>query len=159
MSPAGIIGGKGLYVRVVGIGSSFAGRKYEKNSNDILFFVFSPPLKTLPMNRCRPSRLVHPLRGCGDTRGNALYRDASPNGDKGCNNQHLGARHVSATTPPRWENDGHTDFTATPPQCDGATTTLHSQFSILNSSFSHTFSAKERDTETALIPLQRLQRL
>ena len=102
------------------------------------------------MNRCRPSRLVHPLRGCGDTRGNALYRDASPNGDKGCNNQHLGARHVSATTPPRWEDYGHTVFTAPPPQCADATTTLHSPFSILNSSFSHTFSAKERDSETGL---------
>ena len=36
------------------------------------------------------------------------------------------------------------------PQCADATTTLHSRFSILNSSFSHTFSAKERDTETGL---------
>ncbi len=36
------------------------------------------------------------------------------------------------------------------PQCADATTTLHSPFSILNSSFSHTFSAKERDTETGL---------
>ena len=71
------------------------------------------------MNRCQ--------------RGNALYRDASPNGDKGCNNQHLGARHVSATTPPR---------------CDGSTTILHSPFFILN--WSHTFSAKERDPETGL---------
>ena len=102
------------------------------------------------MNRCRPYRFVHPLRGCGGTRGNALgYRDASPNGDKGCN-QHLGARHVSATTPPRWEDYRHTVFTAPPPQCADATTTLHSPFSILNSSFSHTFSAKERDAETGL---------
>jgi len=36
------------------------------------------------------------------------------------------------------------------PRCADATTTLHSPFSILNSSFSHTFSAKERDTETGL---------
>ena len=36
------------------------------------------------------------------------------------------------------------------PQCDIATTTLHSPFSILHSSFSQTFSAKERDTETGL---------
>ena len=36
------------------------------------------------------------------------------------------------------------------PQCADATTTLHSPFSILNSSFSHTFSAKERDSETGL---------
>ena len=98
------------------------------------FRIFATP-KPQPMNYCRPYRFVHPLRGCGDTRGNALYRDASPNGDKGCNNQHLGARHVS-TTPP--------------PQCADATTTLHSSFSILNSSFSHTFSAKERDIETGL---------
>ena len=35
-------------------------------------------------------------------------------------------------------------------QCADATTTLHSPFSILNSSFSHTFSAKERDAETGL---------
>ena len=36
------------------------------------------------------------------------------------------------------------------PQCADTTTTLHSPFSILNSSFSHTFSAKERDPETGL---------
>ena len=36
------------------------------------------------------------------------------------------------------------------PQCDIATTTLHYPFSILHSSFSHTFSAKERDPETGL---------
>ena len=36
------------------------------------------------------------------------------------------------------------------PQCAATTTTLHSPFSILNSSFSHTFSAKERDSETGL---------
>ena len=36
------------------------------------------------------------------------------------------------------------------PQCAATTTTLHSQFSILNSSFTHTFSTKERDTETGL---------
>ena len=95
--------------------------------------VFSPPPKPPPMNRCRPYRFVHPLRGCGGTRGNALgYRDASPNGDKG-RNQHLGARNVSATTPP---------------QCDGATTILHPSFLILN--WSHTFSAKEKDSETGL---------
>ena len=100
------------------------------------------------MNRCRPYRFVHPLRGCGGTRGNALgYRDASPNGDKG-RNQHLGARNVSATTPPRWEDYGHTVFTAPPPRCDGSTTIFHSPFFILN--WSHTFSAKERDSETGL---------
>ena len=110
--------------------------------------VFSPPPKPPPMNRRRPYRFVHPLRGCGGTRGNALgYRDASPNGDKGCN-QHLGARNISATTPPRWEDYRHTVFTATPPRCDGATTTLNSPLSTLNSS--HTFSAKERDSETGL---------
>ena len=114
------------------------------------FFVSSPPPKPLPMNRCRPYRFVHPLRGCVNTRGNAIgYRYASPNGDE-WRNQHLGARHVSATTPPRWEDYRHTVFTAPPPQCADATTTLHSPFSILNSSFSHTFSAKERDTETGL---------
>ena len=36
------------------------------------------------------------------------------------------------------------------PQCAATTTTLHSPFSILNSSFSYTFSAKERDSETGL---------
>ncbi len=102
------------------------------------------------MNRCRPYRFVHPLRGCGNTRGNALYRDVSPNGDKGCNNQHLGARHVPATMLPQLGDNTHILFTATPPRCDDTTTTLHSPFSILNSSFSHTFSAKERDTETGL---------
>ena len=94
-----------------------------------IFRIFAP-LKPLPMNRCRPYRLVHPLRGCGDTRGNAIYRDASPNGDKGRGNQYFGTRHVSAT-PPRWEDYGHTVFTASPPQCDGA-----KQLSILNSQLS-----------------------
>ena len=36
------------------------------------------------------------------------------------------------------------------PQCAATTITLHSQFSILHSSFTHTFSAKERDAETGL---------
>ena len=42
----------------------------------------------------------------------------------------------------------HILFTATPPRCDGATTTLNSPLSTLNSS--HTFSAKEKDSETGL---------
>ena len=100
------------------------------------------------MNRCRPYRFVHPLRGCGDTRGDALYRDVSPNGDKGCNNQHLGARHVPATMLPQLGDNTHILFTATPPRCDGSTTIFHSPFFILN--WSHTFSAKERDIETCL---------
>ena len=77
------------------------------------------------MNRCRSYRSVNPLTGIWAPRWDVLYRDVSPNGDKGRNNQHLGARNVSATPPPR---------------CDGATTTLHS---------SYTFSAKERDPETS----------
>ncbi len=78
------------------------------------------------MNRCRPYRFVHPLRGCVGTRENALgYRYASPDGD---------GQSFTITT--------------TPPQCDGATTTLHSPFLILN--WTHTFSAKERDSETGL---------
>ena len=103
------------------------------------------------MSRCRTYPFVHPLRGCGDTRGDAHPYQApvpvgtwwagdlrpcrafAPNGDEGRNNQHLGARHVSAATPLR---------------CDGSTTILHSPFFILN--WSHTFSAKERDSETGL---------
>ncbi len=113
------------------------------------FFVFSPPPKPPPMNRCRPYRLVYPLQGCVKMQGNALgYRYASPNGDKGCNNQHLGARHVPATMLPQLGDNTHILFTATPPQCDGASTTLNSPLSTLNSS--HTFSAKERDLETGL---------
>ena len=100
------------------------------------------------MNRCRPYRFVHPLRGCGDMRGDALYRDASPDGDKGRNNQHLGARHVPATMLPQLGDNTHILFTATPPRCDGSTTIFHSPFFILN--WSHTFSAKERDSETGL---------
>ena len=100
------------------------------------------------MNRRQLYRLVHPLRGCGDTRGDALYRDVSPNGDKGCNNQHLGARHVPATMLPQLGDNTHILFTATPPQCADATTTLHSPLSTLHSSY--TFSAKERDSETSL---------
>ncbi len=101
------------------------------------------------MNRCRPYRLVYPLQGCVKMQGNALgYRYASPNGDKGCNNQHLGARHVSATMLPQLGDNKHILFTATPPRCDDATTTLNSPLSTLNSS--HTFSAKEKDSETGL---------
>ena len=75
---------------------------------------------------------MNPLTGILAPRGDALgYRSASPNGDGGRGNQHFGARHVSA---------------ATPPQCDGTTTTLHSPlYSPLSS---HTFSAKEKDSET-----------
>ena len=99
-----------------------------------IFFVFSPPPKPPPMNRCRTYRLMNPLTGIWPAYGDVLgYRYASPAGDAGCNNQHLGANHVSATTPPR---------------CDGSTTILHSSFLILN--WSHIFSAKERDLETGL---------
>ena len=76
---------------------------------------------------------MNPLTGILSSRGNVLYRDASPDGDGGRGNQHFGARHVSA---------------ATPPQCDGATTTLLSPHYTLHSS--HTFSAKEKDSETGL---------
>ena len=86
------------------------------------------------MNRHRTYCQMNPLTGISTFCGNALgYRYASPDGDEGRNNQHLGARHVSA---------------ATSPQCDGATTILHSPFLILN--WSHTFSAKEKDAETGL---------
>ncbi len=102
------------------------------------------------MNRCQPYRLMNPLTGIWPACGDAIsYRYVSPDGDDGRNNQNFGTRHVSAT-PPRWEDYGHTVFTASPPQCAATTTTLHSQFSILHSSFSHTFSAKERDAETGL---------
>ena len=89
------------------------------------------------------------LTGICTSRGNTLgYRYASPNGDEGRNNQHLGTHLVSAVSTPRCGNDVHIVFTAMPPQCDVATTTLHSPFSILHSS--HTFSAKEHDAETGL---------
>nr|WP_291235234.1 RHS repeat-associated core domain-containing protein [Frisingicoccus sp.] len=72
------------------------------------------------MNRCRPYRFVHPLRGCVGTRGNALgYRDASPDGD--------GFPVTYSVT------HSHTD---------------HS--SLITDHSSHTFSAKERDSETGL---------
>ena len=96
--------------------------------------VFSPPPKLPPMQRRQPYRLMNPLTGvwpaCRDAIG---YRYVSPYGDEGRNNQHLGARNISATTPPRWEDYGHTVFTTPPPQCAGATTTLHSPLSTLNS--------------------------
>ena len=86
------------------------------------------------MNRHRTHLLMNPLTGIWPAYGDAIsYRYVSPDGDEGRNNQHLGARHVSATTSP---------------QCDGATTTFNSPLSTLNSS--HTFSAKERDLETGL---------
>ena len=76
------------------------------------------------MNRCRPYRLVHPLRGCGDTRGNAIgYRYASPDGDGWT---------VVATA---------AHFLAQSPSNHSSLITVHS---------SHTFSAKEKDSETGL---------
>ena len=81
---------------------------------------YKPPL----MHRCRPSRLVHPLRGCGDTRGNAIgYRYASPDGDGWA---------VVATA---------VHFLTQSPSDHCSLITVHS---------SYTFSAKERDTETGL---------
>ena len=72
------------------------------------------------MNRCRPYRFVHPLRGCVGTRGNALgYRDASPDGD--------GFPVTYSVT------HSHTD---------------HS--SLITDHSSHTSSAKEKDSETGL---------
>ncbi len=86
------------------------------------------------MNRRRTYHLMNPLTGIWPAYGDAPgYRYASPNGDEGRNNQHFGAHHVSAVSTPR---------------CDSATTILHSPFLILN--WSHTFSAKERDSETGL---------
>ena len=77
---------------------------------------------------------MNPLTGIWPAYENAIsYRYVSPDGDEGRNNQHLGAHYVSATMPPR---------------CNGATITLHSPFLILN--WSHTFSAKEKDSETGL---------
>ena len=99
-----------------------------------LFFCTFAPSKPPPMNRCRSYRRMNPLTGILSLRGDARgYRYASPGGDGGRGNQHCGARHVSATTPP---------------QCDGATTTLHSPFFTLYPSY--TFSAKEKDSETGL---------
>ena len=109
----------------------------------------SPPPKLPPMQRRQPYRLMNPLTGIWPAYGDAIsYRYVSPDGDEGRNNQHLGARHVSATMLPQLGDNTHILFTATPPQCDGASTTLNSPLSTLNSS--HTFSAKERDAETGL---------
>ncbi len=75
------------------------------------------------MHHRRPYRFVHPLRGCGDTRGDALYRDVSPDGDEGA---------VVATA---------AHFLTQSPSDHSSLITVHS---------SHTFSAKERDAETGL---------
>ena len=84
------------------------------------FFVFSPPPKPPPMNRCRPNRLMNPLTGILHPLGNALgYRYVSPNGD--------GLSVAYSVT------HSHTD---------------HS--SLITAHSSHTFSAKERDSETGL---------
>ena len=92
------------------------------------------PAKMIHVDARNPRRCMNPLTGILPPRGNALgYRSASPNGDGGRGNQHFGVLHVSA---------------ATPPQCDGATTTLLSPHYTLHSS--HTFSAKEKDSETGL---------
>ncbi len=46
------------------------------------FFVFSPPPKPPPMNRCRTYHLMNPLTGIWPAYENALgYRYASPDGD------------------------------------------------------------------------------
>ena len=76
------------------------------------------------MNRCRPYRLVHPLRGCGDTRGNALgYRYVSPDGD---------GWSVVATA-------AHFLAQSSSDHC-----------SQLTAHWTYTFSAKEKDSETGL---------
>ena len=76
------------------------------------------------MNRCRPYRFVHPLRGCGDTQGNALgYRYTSPNGDD------------------RSHGTSAMHSVAHPPSVHSSLITVHS---------SYTFSAKEKDSETGL---------
>ena len=90
------------------------------------------PAKMIHVDARNPRRCMNPLTGILPPRGDALgYRYASPNGDGGRGNQHFGVLHVSA---------------ATPPQCDGATTTLLSPHYTLHSFY--TFSAKERDSET-----------
>ena len=72
------------------------------------------------MSRCRTYPFVHPLRGCGNTRGDAIgYRYASPDGD--------GFPVTYSVT------HSHTD---------------HS--SLITDHSSHTFSAKEKDSETGL---------
>ena len=84
------------------------------------FFCIFAPSKPPPMSRRRTYPFVHPLRGCGNTRGNALgYRYASPDGD--------GFPVTYSVT------HSHTDHSSL--------ITVHS---------SHTFSARERDAETGL---------
>ncbi|MBO7491043.1 MAG: matrixin family metalloprotease [Bacteroidales bacterium] len=76
------------------------------------------------MNRCRPYRLVHPLRGCGDTRGNAIgYRYISPDGDGW-------SYGISATYSLAQSPSDHS--------------------SLITAHWFYTFSAKERDVETGL---------
>ena len=69
------------------------------------FFVFSPPPKPPPMNRCRTFCQMNPLTGISSSRWNALgYRYASSDGDgrsHGTSTTHSVAHSPSATNPCR----------------------------------------------------------
>ena len=95
------------------------------------------------MHRCQTYRLMNPLTGIWAPHRNALgYRYASPSGDGwscGISTTHSLARH-SATHSVTCKHDL--------PQSCGGTSSDHC--SLITAHSSHTFSAKEKDSETGL---------
>ncbi len=93
------------------------------------------------MNRCQPYRFVHPLRGCGDTRGDAHpYQASVPAGTWWSG--YLRSCQAASLAEDDWSFAITTTHTfAHLPSDHSSLITVHS---------SHTFSAKERDAETGL---------
>ena len=93
------------------------------------------------MNRCRPYRFVHPLRGCGDTRGDVHpYQASVPAGTWWSG--YLRSCQAASLAEDDWS------FAITTTHTFAHLPSVHSSLITVHSS--HTFSAKERDTETGL---------
>ena len=93
------------------------------------------------MNRCRPYRFVHPLRGCGDTRGDVHpYQASVPAGTWWSG--YLRSCQAASLAEDDWS------FAITTTHTFAHLPSVH--YSLITDHSSHTFSAKERDTETGL---------
>ena len=93
------------------------------------------------MNRCRPYRFVHPLRGCGDTRGDVHpYQASVPAGTWWSG--YLRSCQAAFLAEDDWS------FAITTTHTFAHLPSVH--YSLITDHSSHTFSAKERDAETGL---------
>nr|WP_291235236.1 RHS repeat-associated core domain-containing protein [Frisingicoccus sp.] len=93
------------------------------------------------MNRCRPYRFVHPLRGCVNTRGDAHpYQASVPAGTWWSG--YLRSCQAAFLAEDDWS------FAITTTHTFAHLPSVH--YSLITDHSSHTFSAKERDAETGL---------